>query len=345
MSSSNLPTFDLEPIDVVFDSDEVTTSNNATGIRDNPTFIIEPPITDCVGVSLLYANVPFTYYVIDNTNNRFNVTITTGGNTATNAPCTIAPGTYNSQNIGAQVVNALVAGAIAAQAGSAAITNVDAFVDNTDVKLVVRRLTGALTAGDSFTLNFNVSNSAARVLGFAETTYSSSFSSGLFDNQEVAIVGHALKSPRVVNLTGPAQMFLYSDFGSALYGKVRNQKATAPLIGFWPINANYTGTIETFRETPMRIPISSSTISKCTLGLLLGNRIRYNNDGVGDVSYLQLNGEAFQVALRFYRLVPLDRPSIDAAGNSTTTSFSMKGNVYNPASFTQQDVFKRTRRS
>lgn len=296
---------DLEPIDVVFDSDEVGISDDVAGTRDTPAFTLNPPITDCVGVALLYANVPFTYYVIDETCNSFRLIYS-----ATNYDCQITPGTYTSQNIEGEIIKAISQGAtplIGAQ--------FKAFVDNTDNNLIIYN-----DANVVFQINFNVINSVYRTLGFEQTLYTST-SAQFFDNLEQSITKHFIRSPRVVNLTGPAQMFLNSDLGGNLFGKVRNQTAAQGLLGFWGVNSNYTGTIETFRENPMRIPIGRTNITGVKLKLLLGNRTAYDNGaGEGIVDHVQLNGEAFQVAIRFFRLAAGERITTDSAGNSTTSS-------------------------
>lgn len=322
---------DLEPIDVVFDGDEIALSNNVTGSRDNPTFNISPPITDCVGMALLYTSVPFTYYVIDNTCNRFDLTYQ-----SSTYQCLISPGTYNSQNIGGEITAAIARASTSTIGGQ-----FTAFVDNTDTNLVIYNNTAG--SGLAFSLNFNVSNSVYQTLGFNQTTYSST-TTRFFDNNENPIDKHNIIAPRVVNLTGPGQMYLNSDLGGSLFGKVRNQTAAQGILGFWPINANYTGTIETFRDNPLRIPIGRSNITTISLKLLLGNRTRYNNgDGSGEKDHLQLNGEAFKVAIRFFRLAAGERMTTDSAGNSiTSTADSSKSSV--PRRFlTNQDAYDAQR--
>ena len=318
---------DLEPVDVVFDGDEIALSERVTGTRDNPIFNITPPITDCVGVALLYASIPFTYYVVDNTCNRFDLTYS-----STTYECSLTPGTYNAQNIGGEFIAAILRGA-----NSTVSSAFLAFVDNTDMNFVVYNNTAG--SGTSFSLNFNITNSAYQILGFNQTSYSSSTTT-FYDNTETAISKHNIIAPRVINLTGPGQMYLNSDFGGNLFGKVRNQTAAQGLVGFWPVNANYTGTIETFRDNPMRIPVGRSTISSINLKLLLGNRTAYDNgDGRGIRDHLPLNGEAFKVAIRFFRLAASERITTDSAGNSTMTSTdSSKSSVYRPSSVTTRSI-------
>jgi hypothetical protein len=318
---------DLEPIDVIFDGDEIALSDRVTGTRDNPTFNIIPPITDCVGVALLYTSIPFTYYVIDNTCNQFQL-----GYQSLFYTCTLTPGTYNAQNIGGEFIASISRAANATVAGQ-----FTAFVDNTDMNFVVYNNTAG--TGTAFNLNFNVINSAFQSLGFNQQNYISSATT-FYDNTETAFTKHNVIAPRVINLTGPGQMYLNSDLGGNLFGKVRNQTAAQGLVGFWPVNANYTGTIESFRENPMRIPIGRTNISTISLKLLLGNRTQYNSgDGTGAKDYLQLNGEAFKVAIRFFRLAAGERVTTDSAGNSTTSTTEMgKSSVYRPPVTTTQQI-------
>lgn len=83
----------FKPIDVVFDSSD---SVRATfgGTPDNPQYIITPDLTDVVGMSLLWVNVPYTYNVVDDTNNKISLLI--GSTTYVLA---LDPGTYTSTNI------------------------------------------------------------------------------------------------------------------------------------------------------------------------------------------------------------------------------------------------------
>ncbi len=320
----------ITPIDIIFDSDQVDTSTNVTGVRDRPIFTLQPAIENCVGVALLYANVPFTYYVIDNTNNHFGLE-----SAGVYYDCTIAPGTYNSVNIASQVIDAL------ARASVPNFTHYAAFVDNTDSKFVMYKTSNVHI---SFKLDFVTipDNQCFRVLGFEQAIYTSTTAT-FNDNAENVITNtNNIKSPRVVNLSGPGQMFLASDFGPTIYGKVRNQTSKDALIGFWPVNSNYQGTIEYSREDPPRITMSRTTVSKIQLKLLLGNRTQY---AIGDnqVEYLPLNGEAFQVGLRFFVLESEENQSYDSVGNSVISLQNKnRSSVYQPTQLTQNSI-KRIR--
>lgn len=321
---------DIEPIDVVLDSEEIATSDQVTGTRDNPSFTINPPITECVGLAVLYASVPFTYYVIDRTCNSFELTYQ-----STTYTCSMTPGTFNSTNVGGELIAAISRAADSTVAGS-----FTAYVDTTDNNFVIYNNTAG--SGISFTLNFNVLNSVYRTLGFNQSSYSSAATT-FYDNSETAITKHRVIAPRVINLTGPGQMYLNSDLGGSLFGKVRNQTAAQGLLGFWPVNSNYTGTIETFRENPIMIPVGKSTITKINLKLLLGNRTEYDVSNTGILDHLPLNGESFQVAIRFFRAAAGERTVTDAAGNSTTTSQDSTKSFAPRRYLTTQDAYDSQR--
>lgn len=282
----------LKPIDVVFDSAEVDTGR-AVGTTDNPRFTLLPAIERCVGLSVIYANVPFTYYVIDETNNKFNVT--TSGTTT----CTVVPGTYNSINLIPQLLLATNG------------LNLQFFVDLTTSKLVTY-----YNSTSPFTLDFNVTESIADVLGFDKVAYSS-VTTGIYDNADALITNSFVQAPRVVNLSGPSQMFLNSDLGSIIYGKVRNQTGNKSLLGFWPVNSNYQGTIDMVRENPPVIKTSAVNISNLNLSLSIGNRTSY---GANSSPYLSLNGEAFQIGIRFWVESDLNTYTSDKVGNAQMTS-------------------------
>jgi hypothetical protein len=91
MSTSGLT---YRPIDVIFDSSSTV---NQLGSLDAPNYVIYPDLTDIVGMSILWTNVPFTYFVIDDTCNTFVFTET--GTGAVSVTATLPPGTYTSSNL------------------------------------------------------------------------------------------------------------------------------------------------------------------------------------------------------------------------------------------------------
>jgi len=316
----------LVPVDIVFDSIQVGTEN-VTGTTDNPQFNLRPSLEDVVGVSLLYASVPFTYYVIDTTNNQFRIRLGTGANTTLfDVQCTIVPGTYNLTNIILQLEDAIKRTAL-----SAANANMwKFFVDDTTSKLTTY-LSG-FNAGlfDWFDLDFTGPNSVHEVLGFNAQSYRSTI--GPFrDNTETVITGEYLVAPKVINLSGPNQMYLGSSLASTLHGSVRNHASQNQLLGFWPITENYQGIIDLMRETPPMMYFGKKdSVSNVSFELTIGNRRQYTHfDSNGNASireHLSLNGEPFQVALRFYKEVSDESKNQTYSGNTNTVSIPAQSN-------------------
>lgn len=321
---------DLDFCDLTLNGDQLQISDQVTGTRDNPTFSIVPPITDCVGLAMKSITVPFTYYVVDNTCNTFDLTYKSNVYT-----CRLTPGSYNDQNIGGEFI-----AAIRRTAAGALASDFRAYVDNTSNNFIIYTAGVSTDPTNAFQINFNVINSAASNLGFDQALYSSSNVGTFYDNSETPLTNYRISSPRIINLTGPGEMYLNSDLGGSVFGQIRNQTSAQGLLGKWDVNCNYTGTIEHKESNPSRLKISRCTISKINLKLLLGNRTAYDNgSGTGIKDYLQLNGESFSVTIRFFRLAATERVTTDALGNSTTTSIDMsKSSVYRPSTVTAQNV-------
>lgn len=307
----------LVPIDIIFDSDQVGESQNVTGSKDSPNFTMSPALEDCVGVSVTYANVPFTYFVIDGTNKTF---VIDNGSTGPDT-VTLEEGTYNVVNIVTQLKSKIDVAVSDWTSG----VDYDLFIDSTTSKLVIYRIT---SPANLFTLDFTA-NGLGKVLGFEKAIYNSNSSVVLDDSDTLLTARHNIQAPRVINLSGPAQMFLDSDMGSVVYGSVRNQDSSRALLGFWPVNSNYQGTIEYLNPNPEMIPITKTNVSQIRLSLTIGNLKTYNVKSVSS-NYLPLNGEPFQVGLRFWKEVSDNRREKDAMGNVTTSVRDMNGSVFNP---------------
>jgi len=314
----------LAPIDVIFDSDEVG-GLQVGGTKDNPIFTLLPAIEDCVGIAVTYANVPFTYFVIDNTCNQFAIR----DSLDTLYLPILTPGSYNSVNIVTQIKAAIAA--------SGYPDGLEVFVDSTTSKLVFYKTTNPTA---SFKIEWIASQPGLpRLLGFPTTSTLSTNAAFVNDSDVTISSVHNLSGTNVVNLSGPSQMFLDSDLGSLIFGSVRNQAGNRGLLGFWPVNSNYQGTIEFINLNPEMIPMTSTKISRLNLGLTLGNRTTYNAKGTAS-SYLQLNGEPFQIGLRFWKNVKEGVDSSDSLGNRTLQVQS-NSRLYNPKKLKRSDVVSK----
>lgn len=298
---------EIEYIDVVLDSSQVGVSNYVSGTRDNPIFTMNPPITECVGASLIYATVPFSYYIIDNTNCRFE--FRDSAQSASYFTCSLSFGSFTDKTIEGEMRAAME------RAGLLNSTNFGIYIDETEKKMVIQRTVGTAT----FDIRFTVSGNCASVLGFQQTTYNSD-NLPYYDNFDFLRTYQKIEAPLVANFTGPNIMYVESSFGANIFGKVRTHEAQNSLLDFFSVNTIYGGTIEYNNVNPVRKPFSSTDITQISLRLQLGNRKFYQPSTAPATDYLQLNGEPFQVAIRFYRVIPSTQRVLDALGNSSWSS-------------------------
>lgn len=314
---------DLVPVEVIFDS--ITVDD-----LDAPAFTVTPSISDVVGFSLKYANVPFTYYVVDESCNSFIITPSGGANYT----ISVESGTYNAVNLITELTKRLQSASVPSYA------NYVFFVDNTDSKLKVYNNSNA------FTLSFvGLSNPANDWMGFSMPTAYASTSGILTDNTDTSVNGGSntnyVSGNRVVNLSGPNLMFLKSSkLGSLAFGTTRTQNLTQPTIGFWPVNSNYQGTITFFKDKPQIVPFTPTTITDVDLKLSIGNRTSYTlNSNTKD--YLSLNGEGFQICIIFWKQSDSQNSqySSNLGDNNLSTSNTTTSQIMKP----YRPGFKRPR--
>jgi hypothetical protein len=359
----------LNYVDVLLDTSSVGVEMNVTGSRDNAVFTLNPPIENCVGVSVITADVPFTYYVIDATNQWFGTTQCNNSNVPDMRFVRyrrLTPGTYSKSEFVSHFNQVGLSQGYNADGNDATQREgyhfgLKAFIDDTDGRIVIAMLnlinatpptqldytTTTITDQNvAILLNssgpysgappgvYPVGNIAAgqpvapqgtllaKVLGFKEGPYTFPPTPGLYDNNDQALPStiRARKGLTVVKLEGPEQMYLKSDLGSLMAGSVRNQTGNQSLIAFWPMNAQYQGTIEYYREEPITIPVTKSDILRVQVSLALGNQIKYGNNPTTLTDYLQLNGESFRIVLRFEVYTPDYVRSNDVAGNNVLTT-------------------------
>lgn len=286
---------DLVPVDVILSSGE---ANGESVVNlDYPNFIMDE-LRDVVGVTVLQASIPFSYYVFDNLTNQFKITVTGGSVPATGTyTCTITPGSYNSINLIPQLTNAFTT------ASPSALATFRAWVDVTTSSLVIVNTSGS---GGAFTVNFAAPiNSAANTLGFYNTSSVASVSTGsvpLLDNNEVSVTGNYVTSPFSVNLSGDNLLFLHSSLASSVYGTVRTHTQSSDILQFMTVNNNYQGMIEWVNPNPTEMkPMTRNTITKANFYFTLGFRTRFQAGNV-ERQFLEFRGQTFQLALRFYQI-------------------------------------------
>jgi hypothetical protein len=306
---------DIVVKDRIFDS-----GNSDNNDRNQPLIELASSIDDVVGICLVSANVPFTYYVFDSTNNTFVITVS-----GTPYTITIPPQTVNIAEL-----PLVFASAFSAVSNS---TNFQFYVDNTTSQLVIYN-----TAAASFSLDFTASTAAYDFLGFAATTYSSATVlslGGIYDNSGIALTSTytAIVSPFAVNMSGEPQMFLHDRFvGPALNGSIANDTNSADIIGEFRVNTNYQGYITYENPAPVMYQTQIASVKKLHLYLTVGNR----------TTPLDLEGAKFQIKLRFFcRKKQVDSHGADQFGNANVASVTGGGSVQLRRDVGRGAVFRR----
>jgi hypothetical protein len=263
----------MRPVDLVLDS----RTGNQT---DTPIFNLTIPISDVIGLSVFYANIPFSYYIIDETNNQFRLIIA-----ATPYIITMVPGTYNALNLPSMVQDVV---------NTATSLNFIVFIDNTTSRFILYEPTA------SFTIEYL--NGVDHPFGVdIQTIYTDGTTlRPLKDNAEQSLNVYYHESPRTVNLTGPSQMFLHASLGSEIYGALFNGTNQNDIVAFWPVNNNYQGFITYYHTSPPMIPVTKTTIKEISFYLSLGTRPTYGDGSGNTASHLFLQGESFQFGIRFF---------------------------------------------
>jgi hypothetical protein len=273
------------PIDIVLDSGDLT-----AGSTDLATFTLNPAVEDVVGVTCFYANIPFTYNVVDGFNNKI---LFTAASVVYNLALT--PGTYTPSTL-IQELNAALR-----DSGFAAYASFNFFIANDTNKLTVYNNIGG---GDiSFSLGFDAQLGAGDLLGFKNGKSYLSGNGSIRLNDDTIVAGaEYIESPFSVNLSGPGQMYLHSPQLQGLTnGAVRAGPTTSDIVAFWPVNANYLGNIIHQPATPAVIPFTQTTISNISFYLTLGTKSKYGDDPNIQTNYLSLKGQSYQIGFRFYR--------------------------------------------
>lgn len=273
------------PVEIVLDSGDLT-----AGTRDYPSFTLSPALEDVVGVTIHYANVPFTYDVVDYFNNVCQIVVDIGG-TNTEQAFNLSIGTYTSQNILRELTNRL------ADSGLSGASNYKFFIESDSNRLVI------YNAVDNFQWRTTSDRTSAEVLGFEKNkTYSATFGPIINENDIFTGNVYSIRSPFSVNLSGSAQMYLHCpQLQGHLKGAVRAGPNMSDVAGFWPIKTIFLNFIVHEAPFPAVFPFSDTTITNLDFYLTIGSKKLYGNSLSTATKYLSLKGLPFQVGIRFYR--------------------------------------------
>lgn len=305
---------EFNTIDIIIDSS--VANGSAVVNRDAPEFTLLPPIEDVIGMSVISVQVPFTYYIIDNTCDQFVVTITGptngGGGTDYNGgvyTVTIPLGTYTSVNLppmlnycmqtASQVTKV---GGVGAATELGTVIGMTTLIDNT-TSAILFYVSGALYRNQTpFTISFLPATSAADVLGFSSAKASTT--GVVNDNSDVPLNGGSstnyLYSQNSVQLSGPPYLYLHSNLASTSHQAVRNSTNSTDIIAAIEVNNNYQGTIDYSPQNPQKISFSKTSISNLNFYFTMGTRLSFDTTGYAK-RYLELQGQPFFMRLRFYK--------------------------------------------
>lgn len=283
----------LDTVDITLDS-TYNAATNPNFSADWAQFYFQDPVKKIVGFSLMWVNVPFTYHVIDATNNTF--TLIVG---AVTYEINLPYGTFNSFNFPTILQTALVG------AGVPNANNFQSYVGAHDLKFVLYNSVSA------FSLQFPT-QSTAHMLGFygPENTLFPSQNGTILDAQGSLLLGGAavnyIQPANVVNFQSCSTLKIWcsglqGDSGSP----ARDVGGKQLLIGIIPVNAPYGGVIN-YQHEPQMIPYAIDSLNTLALQVSLGDDRPYafTNPQSGTVlgsTFLPLNGQGFQVGLRLYR--------------------------------------------
>lgn len=298
------------PIDIVLDS-----ADSSTGDTDQPSFTFSPALEDVVGYTCFYANVPFTYNVVDGLNNQLFINIA-----STPYLIELTPGTYTPSTL----IQELQAGF--RDSGYTNYAQFTFFIANDTNQLTIYNNPGG---GDiPFTIQVPGDRGCGELLGFRNGQSYASSNGTIRLNDDTLVAGaEYVEAPFSVNLSGPGQMYLRSpQLQGLINGAVRSGPTTADIVAFWPVNSNYLGNIIHQPAQPPIIPFTQTTISNISFYLTLGTRARYGSFPQSSQSFLSLKGQSYQIGLRFYKVNKLN---VVNSGGSTRTISSNGPRQYN----------------
>jgi hypothetical protein len=191
----------LEYYELELDSLDATQSvNNNTSSTDWPLYYFGRPLQNVAAIKILEAEIPFSFYVFNNTNNVFTVTVVPSSGPTVSGPVVISPGNYTADTLATYLtaqLNGIYSGGTftVTYAGSSAAPNTGKFTFNLAMS--------PLTTVTDWVMTFNgTSNSNPSLfLGFNSQSYSSTYVSG---------TGNVIQAPNAALVTGPNYLYVNS---------------------------------------------------------------------------------------------------------------------------------------
>jgi hypothetical protein len=285
------------PVDVVFDSRQIEN-------RDFPTFQVEPALENVVAYQVLWTNVPFSFYTIDQSNNQFIMKCNNALDELIEQVITIKPGTYTPEALRNQLRAAI---------GSSVLPDAvhyDCLIQPNNARFFIYNKRNS-NSSRPFYLQF-LDSSLASMLGFvANTTYTATWGQYFKDGEVIKNttdppgpggenVIWGLEAPRVSNLMQSPYLHFHATFNGMRNDAARMHDGYDQLLITTPITSNFTSMI-LYQGIPEPINLGGSySIYNLAMYLTHGERTEYRTLDNQRVNYLPLNGEGFQVCIRFY---------------------------------------------
>ncbi len=305
-----------DSVDIVFDS-----GIYSRALRDQPKFD-NINLSNVVGFTPLWANIPFTFYVVDQLNNTFTLSVINAADSLyDDVTITLQPGTYNTTTLEYAFKEAIVgasgfpADAPGGVTWAVSQTQFVVYMDPVRTRLRFYHPTQDF--------KITIANSElAEILGFVpELTYSNG-SAVLYRDGLQLIGGVAVKyieAPYTMNLLGSPVVNVHcselANLATGLHVTDRAVSAEATvtatqsdIVMCVPINNSYAGIIS-YIHPVAAINCPNQTLQNATFYLTHGDRATttkitlpglQNSDYELQTRVLSLNGSPFQVAIRFY---------------------------------------------
>lgn len=179
-------------VELELDSKDSQKTNDQDDKTDWPTFFLTRPLQNIVGMKVLQAEIPFSYYVINSSNNTFSLNESGVVPTAT---VTIPVGNYTSSSLASAFGTALTTSSVALGAKTYTVV----------YSTLTQKFTITSTAapGSTFTLTFGTSTDT----GNTNPRFYLGFPAGATTSNTTP----SLESPNIPQISGPNYIYLNSE--------------------------------------------------------------------------------------------------------------------------------------
>lgn len=269
MSFSTAP-LQTAGVNDVYEYNEIHLDSAArdAGTNDEPVFNLNPSISNVLGIKLVSAQIPFTYYVFNDANNTFQILPNADPNQARTV--TLPAGNYTVTSISNPLTTAL---------GAATGDTYSFTYSGATGKFTLRSTTGQV-----FALSFGEDNDE----GVSNPRLWLGFAPGINRSDD----GGVLVASHTANITGPNYLYLVTSFGGRISRNIRvNGGSTpeAPAFAKIPVTVNPYGLITyTDPNGSYAFDMSNGEVQSIRLGLMYGHTLQK----------VQMNGSPWSLVMQ-----------------------------------------------